>query len=314
MSITVVGSIAYDTVKTPFGERERMLGGAAVHFALAAAFFDEVRVVGPVGEDFGEQQLDVLRAKGVDIADIERVAGGKTFFWRGEYGWDLNSRETLDTQLGVFEGFEPKLSEGSRSSDVLFLANIQPDLQLDVRKQLPDASFVALDSMNLWIDIARDSLVAAIESVDCLILNDAELRQLTGKPNLVSAAREILSWKPSSQDGRGPSVIVAKQGEYGAALITSDNFFALPAYPLETVIDPTGAGDTFAGGFVGYIAANLSAGLSDGLLRRAMAHATVLASFNVEQFGTERVERLERAEIDARLRELHAITQFSGVS
>jgi sugar/nucleoside kinase (ribokinase family) len=305
MSITVVGSIAYDTVKTPFGERERMLGGAAVHFALAAAFFDEVRVVGPVGDDFGEPQLAVMRAKGIDIADVERVAGGKTFFWQGEYGWDLNSRETLDTQLGVFEGFEPKLSEGSRASDVLFLANIQPDLQLDVRRQLPDASFVALDSMNLWIDIARDALVSAIGSVDCLILNDAELRQLTGKPNLVSAARELLGW--------GPRVIVAKQGEYGAALVTRESFFALPAYPLETVVDPTGAGDTFAGGFVGYIAANLSDGLSEELLRRAMAHATVLASFNVEEFGTERVERLQRTEIDARLRELHAITQFSGV-
>jgi sugar/nucleoside kinase (ribokinase family) len=308
MSITVVGSIAYDTVKTPFGERERMLGGAAVHFALAAAFFDEVRVVGPVGDDFGEPQLEVMRAKDIDIADVERVAGGKTFFWQGEYGWDLNSRETLDTQLGVFEGFQPKLSEGSRASDVLFLANIQPDLQLDVRRQLPDASFVALDSMNLWIDIARASLVSAIESVDCLILNDAELRQLTGKPNLVSAAREILSWGPPA-----PSVIVAKQGEYGAALVTRESFFALPAYPLETVVDPTGAGDTFAGGFVGYIAANLSEGLSEELLRRAMAHATVLASFNVEEFGTERVERLQRSEIDARLRELHAITQFSGV-
>jgi sugar/nucleoside kinase (ribokinase family) len=308
MSITVVGSIAYDTVKTPFGERERMLGGAAVHFALAAAFFNEVRVVGPVGDDFGEPQLEVMRAKGVDIADVERVAGGKTFFWQGEYGWDLNSRETLDTQLGVFEGFQPKLSEGSRSSDVLFLANIQPDLQLDVRRQLPDASFVALDSMNLWIDIARDALVSAIESVDCLILNDAELRQLTGKPNLVSAAREILSWGPPA-----PRVIVAKQGEYGAALVTRESFFALPAYPLETVVDPTGAGDTFAGGFVGYIAANLAEGLTEELLRRAMAHATVLASFNVEEFGTERVERLQRNEIDARLRELHAITQFSGV-
>lgn len=308
MSITVVGSIAYDTVKTPFGERERMLGGAAVHFALAAAFFEQVRIVGPVGDDFGEPQLEVMRANGIDIGDIEQVAGGKTFFWQGEYGWDLNSRETLDTQLGVFEGFQPKLSEGSRSSDVLFLANIQPELQLDVRRQLPDASFVALDSMNLWIDIARDALVAAIESVDCLILNDAELRQLTGKPNLVSAAREILSWGPPA-----PSVIVAKQGEYGAALVTRESFFALPAYPLETVVDPTGAGDTFAGGFVGYIAANLSGGLSEELLRRAMAHATVLASFNVEEFGTERVERLQRDEIDARLRELHAITQFSGV-
>jgi len=305
MSITVVGSIAYDTVKTPFGERERMLGGAATHFALAASFFEQVRVVGPVGDDFGERQLQIMRTRGVDLADVERVAGAKTFFWHGEYGWDLNSRETLDTQLGVFEGFAPKLSESSRSSEVLFLANIQPDLQREVRAQLPEARFVALDSMNLWIEIARDSLVAAIEGVDCLILNDAELRQLTGKPNLVSAAREILTW--------GPSVIVAKQGEYGAALVTTESFFALPAYPLETVIDPTGAGDTFAGGFVGYIAASLQDELSDDLLRSAMAHATVLASFNVEEFGTERVQRLTREEIDVRLVELRAITQFSGV-
>jgi sugar/nucleoside kinase (ribokinase family) len=322
MSITVVGSIAYDAVKTPFGERERMLGGAAVHFALAAAFFDEVRVVGPVGEDFGESELDVMRERGIDVSDVERVAGGKTFFWRGEYGWDLNSRETLDTQLGVFDGFQPKLSDASRASEVLFLANIQPDLQREVRAQLPAAQFVALDSMNLWIEIARDSLLGAIENVDCLILNDAELRQLTGKPNLVSAAREILAW--------GPSVIVAKQGEYGAALVTRESFFALPAYPLETVIDPTGAGDSFAGGFVGFLAAHLNgsgagspgggeraqAGAdgapSDDLLRRAMAHATVLASFNVEEFGTERVQRLTRAEIVQRMDQLHAITQFSG--
>jgi sugar/nucleoside kinase (ribokinase family) len=305
MSITVVGSIAYDTVKTPFGERERMLGGAATHFALAASFFEQVRVVGPIGDDFGDRQLQIMSTRGTDLADVERVAGGKTFFWHGEYGWDLNSRETLDTQLGVFEGFQPKLSESSRSSEVLFLANIQPDLQREVRGQLPAARFVALDSMNLWIEIARDSLVAAIGGVDCLILNDAELRQLTGKPNLVSAAREILTW--------GPSVIVAKQGEYGAALVTTESFFALPAYPLETVIDPTGAGDTFAGGFVGYIAEHLQDELSDELLRSAMAHATVLASFNVEEFGTERVQRLKREEIDARLAELRSITQFSGV-
>jgi sugar/nucleoside kinase (ribokinase family) len=328
MPITVVGSIAYDTVKTPFGERERMLGGAAVHFALAASFFDDVRVVGPVGEDFGDDQLEVLRRRGVDVSDVERVAGGKTFFWSGEYGWDLNSRETLDTQLGVFEGFQPKLSERSRSSEVLFLANIQPELQLQVRRQMPNARFVALDSMNLWIDVARDSLVSAITSVDCVILNDAELRQLTGKPNLVAAAREILSWTAATrQPGqpRGPSVIVAKQGEYGAALITRSGFFALPAYPLETVIDPTGAGDSFAGGFVGYIAANQSrlGGDADGnapqelpeeLLRGAMAHATVLASFNVEEFGTERMERLTGAEIVARIEELHAMTRFSGAA
>jgi sugar/nucleoside kinase (ribokinase family) len=311
MPITVVGSIAYDTVKTPFGERQRMLGGAAVHFSLAASFFDDVRVVGPVGDDFGEPQLEIMRARGVDVSDVEHVSGGKTFFWHGEYGWDLNSRETLDTQLGVFEGFSPKLSEGSRASDVLFLANIQPDLQLDVRGQLPNARFVALDSMNLWIDIARDSLVRAIEQCDCVILNDAELRQLTGKPNLVSAAREILSWSPTD-GGSGPRVIVAKQGEYGAALVTRESFFALPAYPLETVIDPTGAGDTFAGGLVGYIAAHPNDELSDELLRRAMAHATVLASFNVEEFGTERVQRLTSGEIAARIHELHAMTQFSG--
>jgi sugar/nucleoside kinase (ribokinase family) len=307
MPITVVGSIAYDAVKTPFGERERMLGGAAVHFALAASFFDRVRVVGPVGDDFGEPELDVLRGRDVDVSDVERVPGGETFFWRGEYGWDLNSRETLDTKLGVFEGFQPKLSADSRASDVLFLANIQPDLQRDVRSQLPSARFVALDSMNLWIDIARDSLVAAIESVDCVILNDAELRQLTGKPNLFSAAREVLSWG-------GPKVIVAKQGEYGAALITPERFFSLPAFPLESVLDPTGAGDSFAGGFVGYIAAHLgsagSAELSDELLRAAMAHGTALASFNVEEFGTERVVRLSDAEIAARVQELREITHL----
>jgi sugar/nucleoside kinase (ribokinase family) len=304
MSITVVGSIAYDAVKTPFGERERMLGGAAVHFALAASFFDRVHVVGPVGDDFGEAELQVMRDREVDVSDVERVAGGKTFFWRGEYGWDLNSRETLDTQLGVFEGFAPKLSDDSRASDVLFLANIQPDLQREVRSQLPAAKFVALDSMNLWIDIARDSLVAAIESVDCVILNDAELRQLTGKPNLFSAAREVLTW--------GPRVIVAKQGEYGAALVTAERFFSLPAYPLESVVDPTGAGDTFAGGFVGYIAAHLGDGeLSDELLRAAMAHGTALASFNVEEFGTERVVRLTDEEIASRVQELREITHFN---
>jgi sugar/nucleoside kinase (ribokinase family) len=312
MPITVVGSIAYDSVKTPFGERERMLGGAAVHFALAACFFDEVRVVGPIGDDFREEDLEAIRRRGVDVSDVERVAGGRTFFWRGEYGWDLNTRETLDTQLGVFDGFEPKLSERSRGSEVLFLANIQPDLQREVRAQLPHARFVALDSMNLWIEIAREALVSAIAEVDCLILNDAELRQLTGKPNLLSAAREVLSWKPRGAGLRGPSVVVAKQGEYGAALITRERFFALPAYPLETVIDPTGAGDTFAGGLLGYIAANGNGELTDELLRAAMAHATVLASFNVEDFGTERMLRLSREEIASRLQELRAITQFSG--
>jgi sugar/nucleoside kinase (ribokinase family) len=295
MSVTVVGSIAYDRVKTPFGERERMLGGAATHFALAASFFDEVRLVGPVGDDF--EDMETLRLRGSNVDDVEHVAGGRTFFWHGEYGWDLNSRETLDTQLGVFETFEPKLSPGSKAAETLFLANIQPDVQRAVREQCSGARFVAMDSMNLWIDIARDSLVQTIAGVDCVILNDAELRQLTEKPNLFSAAREVLAM--------GPSVVVAKQGEYGAALITADEFFSLPAYPLETVVDPTGAGDTFAGGFVGYLAKN------PGDYRTAMAYGTALASYNVEEFGTERVVRLSEDEIESRVRDLAAMTQFS---
>ena len=306
MPVTVVGSIAFDSVKTPFGERTRMLGGAAVHFALAASFFDDVHVVGPVGEDFGAAELAVLTARGVDVSDVEHVPGGETFFWAGEYGWDLASRETLETRLGVFADFDPKLSAAARESDVLFLANIQPDLQRAVRAQCDGARFVALDSMNLWIEIARDSLVAAIATVDCLVLNDAELRQLTGKPGLLAAAREVLSWSPP-----GPGVIIAKQGEYGAAMITDSSYFSLPAFPLETVVDPTGAGDTFAGGFIGYLAAAGAESIDEQLLRRAMAYGTALASFNVEEFGTERVARLTGPEIAARVSELERVTRFS---
>jgi sugar/nucleoside kinase (ribokinase family) len=280
-----------------------MLGGSAVHFALAASFFDTVRVVGPVGDDFGVAELAVLHGRGVDTSDIEQVKGGKTFFWSGVYGWDLNDRETLATELNVFADFVPKLSAESRDSEVLFLANIQPDLQREVRAQCAAARFVALDSMNLWIDIAKESLISAISSVDCVILNDAELRQLTEQPNLVRAAGKVLEW--------GPSVVVAKQGEYGATLVTKDAFFSLPAFPLEDVHDPTGAGDTFAGGFVGYIAAHPGEELSSELLRRAMAYGTALASFNVEEFGTERVARLTAAEIGERVAELGRITQFT---
>jgi sugar/nucleoside kinase (ribokinase family) len=302
MSVTVVGSIAFDSVTTPFGTRERMLGGSAVHFALAASFFDEVHIVGPVGDDFGEAEYAVLKERGVDTADVEHVAGGKTFFWKGAYGWDLNDRETLDTQLNVFAEFEPKLSEASRAADVLFLANIQPDLQRQVRAQCTGARFVALDSMNLWIETARDALIATIAEVDCLLLNDAELRELTREPNLVRAARQIREW--------GPRVVVAKQGEYGASMITEEGFFGLPAFPLETVVDPTGAGDSFAGGFLGYIAAHPDEQPDHELLCRAMAYGTALASFNVEEFGVERVVRLTREEISARVAELQRMTHF----
>jgi len=308
MSLTVVGSIAFDSVRTPFGERERMLGGSAVHFALAASFFTEVHVVGPVGEDFGEDQLELLRGRGVDVADVERVADGRTFFWRGHYEYDLNVAHTDDTQLGVFGEFEPKLRDASRAADLLFLANIQPDLQRRVRAQCTGARFAALDSMNLWIETARESLLQAVHEVDCLIINDAEMRQLTEESNLARAARAVMEL--------GPRVVVAKQGEYGAALFTPTSFFALPGFPLEDVRDPTGAGDSFAGGFLGHLDSHAERDggghlrLDDAVLRRAMAHGTVLASFNVEDFGTERILRLAPEEIDERLAALRAMTAF----
>ncbi|MDO8188354.1 PfkB family carbohydrate kinase [Conexibacter sp. JD483] len=301
MALTVVGSIAFDAVTTPFGTREKMLGGAAVHFSLASSFFTDVRVVGPVGDDFGDAEYAILRTRGINTDDVEHVPGGRTFFWRAHYDFDINTAHTDDTQLGVFGEFDPKLSQASKDSEVLFLANIQPDVQRAVREQ-SNAKFVALDSMNLWIEIARDSLIKTIETVDCVLLNDAEIRQLTGKANLVQAAREIRAM--------GPKVVVAKQGEYGAALLTEEGFFGLPAYPLETVNDPTGAGDSFAGGFVGYLAAHGGEDLSHETLCRAMAYGTAIASYNVEEFGTERVSRLTRDEVTARVAELQKITHF----
>lgn len=296
-----MGSIAFDAVRTPFGERERMLGGSAVHFSLAASFFTDVRVVGPVGDDFGDDEYAVLHARGVNTDDIERVEGGRTFFWRGHYEYDLNTAHTDDTQLNVFGDFEPKLSEGSKAAHTLFLANIQPDLQRGVREQCPEASVVGLDSMNLWIETARESLVRTIGGVDIVFMNDAEIRMLTEEPNLVRAARAVMEM--------GPETVVAKQGEYGAALFTRDGFFSLPAYPLETVNDPTGAGDSFAGGFLGYLTSVDEP--DDHTLRRAMTYGSVLASFNVEEFGTERVSRLTRDEIDARFEEFRQMTTFA---
>jgi sugar/nucleoside kinase (ribokinase family) len=301
MSLTVVGSIAFDSVRTPFGERERMLGGSAVHFSLAASFFTEARVVGPVGDDFGADELAVLEERGVITDDIERVSGGETFFWRGHYEYDMNVAHTDDTQLNVFGDFEPKLSPGSTGAEMLFLGNIQPELQRRVRAQCTGATFAALDSMNLWIETTRDSLVAAIGEVDCVMFNDAEIRMLTEEPNLARAARAVMDM--------GPRVVVAKQGEYGAALFTEGGFFAMPGYPLEDVRDPTGAGDSFAGGFLGYLD-GAGGELNDALMRNAMAYGSVMASFNVEDFGTERVRRLTIDEINDRLRDFKRITHF----
>jgi sugar/nucleoside kinase (ribokinase family) len=302
MSLTVVGSIAFDSVRTPFGERERMLGGSAVHFALSASLFAEVHVVGPVGDDFGPEHVELLSSRGVDVTDIERVPGGRTFFWRGHYEADLNVAHTDDTQLGVFADFEPKLSDASKRADVLFLGNIQPDLQRRVRAQCDATRLAALDSMNLWIETTRDALLAAAGEVDCVMLNDAEVRMLTQEPNLARAARSLMEI--------GPRIVVAKRGEYGAVLFTSDGFFALPGLVLEDVRDPTGAGDSFAGGFLGYLDSQGPGRPDDGVLRRAMAYGTVLASFNIEEFGTARVSRLHREEVEERYQELRAMTHF----
>src|SRR5436190_857078 len=240
-----------------------MLGGSAVHFALAASIFTDVHVVGPVGEDFGSEHVDLLRSRGVDVSDVERVEGGRTFFWQGHYEHDLNVAHTDDTQLNVFGEFEPKLSETSRSADTLFLGNIQPELQRQVRAACNGSRLAALDSMNFWIETARDSLLSAISEVDCVMVNDAEIRELTGEPNLARAARAVME--------RGPRIVVAKRGEYGAALFSREGFFALPGFLLEDVRDPTGAGDSFAGGFLGYLDMQQTETPSQEALRQAMA-------------------------------------------
>jgi sugar/nucleoside kinase (ribokinase family) len=291
MSVVVVGSVAFDSVATPFGERERMLGGSATHFSLAASFFTDVRVVGIVGEDFGEEEAEVLTRRGIDTEELERVTGS-TFFWRGRYDFDLNTAQTLDTQLNVFAGFQPRLSEESKAAGALFLGNIQPALQSAVRAEYGGGGLVGLDSMNLWIDTQRDALLDAIRTVDAVLLNDAEVRSLTGEPNTVRAARKLREL--------GPRFVVVKRGEYGAALFGEEGFFGMPGYPLETVVDPTGAGDSFAGGFFGYLEGHGEGELSQAVLRRAMAVGSVMASFNVEGFGTERVQALTDADIRQR--------------
>ncbi|MDQ8046636.1 MAG: PfkB family carbohydrate kinase [Solirubrobacteraceae bacterium] len=306
MSLTVVGSVAFDSVETPAAKRDRMLGGAATHFALAASFFDDVHVVGVVGDDFTAEHESVLTSHKIDIADIERVEGGKTFFWAGRYHDNMNSRDTLDTQLNVFETFEPKLSEASKNAETLFLANIVPAIQLGVLEQCEKATFTAVDSMDLWINIAKEDLLKVIAKVDCIILNDEEIEMLTGKGTIVSAAQALLDL--------GPSIVVAKQGKYGAGVITKEGSFWLPAYPLHEVADPTGAGDSFAGGFVGYLAAHPERPITLEVLRRAMAYGSAVASFNVEEFGTDRVSRLTGPEVVARVKELAAITQFDDTT
>src|SRR6202158_271558 len=288
MSLLVVGSVAFDFVETPFGKRDRMLGGAASHFSISASFFTDVRVVAVVGGDFGAAEREVFARHNIDTSDLEVVPAGQTFQCHARYQYDLNVAQTLETQLNVFAGFEPKLSDRSKNSRLVFLGNIQPDLQRGVREQVPGAELVALDTMNLWIDTTRDSLQKTIEVVDLVIINDAESRQLSDEPNLIKAARKILSW--------GPDTLIVKRGDYGAALFTTDEYLPIPTYPLEAVFDPTGAGDTFAGGLMGYLSSQER--LDAGALRRAMIFGSVMASFNVEEFGTDRVSRLTQAGIN----------------
>jgi sugar/nucleoside kinase (ribokinase family) len=288
--LLVVGSVALDTVETPFGKAREVLGGSATYFSYSASFFTRVRLVATVGEDFPEQHVRLLADRGVDTSGLS-VARGRTFRWAGEYGYDLNEAKTLDTQLNVFADFHPKLPPELRRTPFLFLANIDPELQLDVLHQMSERpALVALDTMNFWIKGKREALLRVLREVDVVTINDAEARQLAGEPNLVKAARGIAAM--------GPRTVVVKRGEYGALMIADGAFFIVPAYPLESVYDPTGAGDTFAGGFMGYLA---SQARDDGsAMRRALVYASVMASFTVEDFSLNRLGRLRADEIGQR--------------
>lgn len=303
MSLTVVGSVAFDALETPFGKRDKILGGAATHFGLSASFFTDVNAVGVVGGDFGDAEWAVFRRHNINTDDIEVVQDGKTFFWQGRYDYDMNTAHTLDTQLNVFEKFDPKLSDNSKGARFLFLANILPMLQRQVRAQCAEADFVAMDTMNFWISSMKDELMETIKVVDCIIINDAEARQLTEEPSIHTAAKKIMEI--------GPTAVVIKRGEYGATLFTKEGYFVVPAYPLESVFDPTGAGDTFAGGFMGYLASQST--VDEAVIRRAMVYGSVMASFNVEKFGTERVDALEYGEINERFAAFKRMTHFEDI-
>jgi sugar/nucleoside kinase (ribokinase family) len=302
MSILVVGSVAFDTIRTPFGQADEALGGSATYFSAAASFFADVRLVAVVGEDFPDQHLEFLRSRRVDLGGLRRVPG-KTFRWVGEYGFDLNQARTLETQLNVFADFAPQIPEAYRDSDVVFLANIDPDLQREVLRQVRRPALIAADTMNYWIANKAESLRQTLRLVDTLLINDAEVRQLADEANLVQAARKILAW--------GPKSLVIKRGEYGALMIKNGDWFAAPALPLEVVRDPTGAGDCFAGGFVGYLANTMN--FDDASVRKAMILGSVMASFNVEAFSLNRLRTLTYAEIEARYRAFRRLAQFEDL-
>ena len=304
MALLVVGSVAFDSVKTPFGEVEEALGGSATYFSTSASYFTDVSLVAVVGEDFPEKHISFLKTRSIDVSGLERAPGGKTFRWKGQYGFDLNEAQTLDTQLNVFQSFKPKLSDKHKKADVVFLANIDPDLQREVVAQVDKPKLVAMDTMNFWISGKRESLIKTLGKVDLLFINDAEARQLTGKPNLVKAAREINSY--------GPKTVVIKRGEYGVLLFHGEEVFSAPAYPLEDVFDPTGAGDTFAGGFMGYLSNAMD--FSGATLRMATVMGSVMASYNVEDFSLNRIRNLDYKEIESRYRAFKRLSHFDDIA
>jgi sugar/nucleoside kinase (ribokinase family) len=302
MEILVVGSVALDSVKTPAGFQDEILGGSATYFSVSASYFAPVSMVAVVGEDFPEEHVSFLRQKGVDISGLQRQKG-RTFRWKGEYGVDMNTATTLDTQLNVFAEFSPKMLPNHRNLECLFLGNIDPDLQRVVLEQMSRPRIIACDTMNYWINNKRESLLKTLALVDILLINDAETKQLAEEASLLRAARRVLSW--------GPKTLVVKRGEYGALMITAKSIFGVPAFPLEEVVDPTGAGDSFAGGFMGYLAAS---GASDeSALRRAIVFGSVMASFNVSEFGPRRLGTLTYPEIEARFNDFQRFTGFERV-
>ena len=300
MSLLVVGSVAFDALESPYGKVERALGGAATYFAVAASFFTHVNLVGIVGDDFTEVDARIFRGRTIDIDGLER-AKGKTFFWAGRYSQNLNERVTLTTELNVFAEFKPRLPEKYRDSKFVFLANIAPDLQRDVLHQVKKRpKIAALDTMNYWIERSNEELRETLKHVDILMINDSETRELSSEHNLLRAAKHIFKM--------GPTTLIVKRGEYGAMMVDKRGVFCVPAFPLEEPHDPTGAGDSFAGGFMGYLAGN--GDKNDAALRRAMVFGSVLGSFAVEQFGLERLRHLKRSEIHARARHFAKLTQF----
>jgi sugar/nucleoside kinase (ribokinase family) len=298
LNLVVVGSVALDTLETPFGRAEDALGGSATHFSLAARHFAPVGIVGVVGTDFPRAHIDLLQERGIDTSGLT-VVDGKTFRWSGRYDFDLNVAHTLDTQLNVFADFQPKLPEAYRQARYLFLGNIHPTLQLQVLEQVRP-EFTALDTMNFWITGEKAALTEVISKVDAVLINEAEARQYANTPNLLKAAREIRAL--------GPRYVIVKKGEYGSVLFAEDCYFAAPGYPLETVKDPTGAGDSFAGAFMGYIAR--SGNTDEATLRRAIVYGSVVASFTCEQFGAGRLTTLDDAAIRERYAEFRRITYF----